>query len=65
MARIVGGLAASHTPTIGFAYDRDKRADPAWAPIFENFAPLTEWIADKRPAWRLYCPLRCGVSLKE
>lgn len=49
MARIVGGLAASHTPTIGFAYDRDKRADPAWAPIFENFAPLTAWIEDKRP----------------
>jgi gallate dioxygenase len=48
MARIVGGLAASHTPTIGFAYDRDKRDDPAWAPIFENFAPLTRWIAEKR-----------------
>jgi gallate dioxygenase len=49
MARIVGGLAASHTPTIGFAYDRDKRRDPAWAPIFENFAPLTRWIGEKRP----------------
>jgi len=49
MARIIGGLAASHTPTIGFAYDRDKRDDPVWAPIFENFAPLAAWIADKRP----------------
>ena len=38
MARIVGGIAASHTPTIGFAYDRNKRDDPVWAPIFENFA---------------------------
>jgi gallate dioxygenase len=49
MARIIGGIAASHTPTIGFAYDRNKRDDPAWAPIFENFAPLSAWLATKRP----------------
>jgi len=49
MARIVGGIAASHTPTIGFAYDRNSRNDPVWAPIFEQFAPLAGWIADKRP----------------
>jgi gallate dioxygenase len=49
MARIIGGIAASHTPTIGFAYDRNKRDDPAWAPIFENFAPLSQWLAKKRP----------------
>ena len=45
MARIIGGIAASHTPTIGFAYDRNKRDDPVWAPIFENFAPLSAWLA--------------------
>ena len=49
MARIVGGIAASHTPTIGFAYDRDSRDDPAWAPIFGQFAPLAGWLAEKRP----------------
>jgi gallate dioxygenase len=49
MARIVGGIAGSHTPTIGFAYDRNKRDDPVWAPIFEHFAPLSAWLADKRP----------------
>jgi gallate dioxygenase len=49
MARIIGGLAASHTPTIGFAYDRNKRDDPVWAPIFANFAPLAAWLADRRP----------------
>ena len=49
MARIIGGIAASHTPTIGFAYDRHKRDDPVWAPIFENFAPLAAWLAEKRP----------------
>jgi gallate dioxygenase len=49
VARIIGGLAASHTPTIGFAHDRNKRDDPAWAPIFENFAPLSAWLADRQP----------------
>jgi gallate dioxygenase len=49
MARIIGGIAASHTPTIGFAYDRNKRDDPVWAPIFENFAPLAAWLEEKRP----------------
>ena len=49
MARIIGGIAASHTPTIGFAFDKNKRDDPVWAPIFENFAPIADWLADKRP----------------
>jgi gallate dioxygenase len=49
MARIIGGIAASHTPTIGFAFDRDKRDDPVWAPIFEHFAPLADWLAQKKP----------------
>jgi gallate dioxygenase len=49
MARIVGGIAVSHTPTIGFAYDRDKRDDPVWAPIFAQFAPLSAWLAEKKP----------------
>jgi len=49
MARIIGGIAASHTPTIGFAFDRNKRDDPAWAPIFDNFAPLAKWLDEKRP----------------
>jgi gallate dioxygenase len=49
MATIIGGIAASHTPTIGFAFDRDKRDDPAWAPIFEAFAPVQDWLAEKKP----------------
>lgn len=49
MAIIIGGIAASHTPTIGFAFDKDKRQDPVWAPIFESFAPVQQWLADQRP----------------
>ncbi|HKF67709.1 MAG TPA: hypothetical protein VKB36_14295, partial [Vicinamibacterales bacterium] len=49
MAKIIGALASSHTPTIGFAFDRNKRDDPAWAPIFEHYEPLQLWIEDKKP----------------
>ena len=49
MAQIIGGIAASHTPTIGFAFDRDKRDDPAWAPIFRAFEPVQAWLAERRP----------------
>ncbi len=44
MATIVGGIGASHSPTIGFALDTHKQNDPAWAPIFEGFAAVREWV---------------------
>jgi gallate dioxygenase len=49
MAKIIGAVAASHTPTIGFAYDRHKENDPAWKPIFEGFKPVQDWLAAKKP----------------
>ncbi len=49
MATIVGGIATSHTPTIGFALDTNKQKDPVWAPIFEGYKPVQQWLADKRP----------------
>lgn len=49
MARIIGGVAASHTPTIGFAYDQNKQNDADWAPIFKAFEPVCDWFKDKRP----------------
>ena len=49
MARIVGGIGSSHTPTIGFALDTHKQSDPVWAPIFEGFRPVQRWLQEKRP----------------
>jgi gallate dioxygenase len=49
MARIVGAVASSHTPTIGFALDKQKRHDPAWAPIFEGYKPVQDWLAATQP----------------
>src|SRR5690554_451178 len=47
MARIIGGIGASHSPTIAFAKDTNKASDPAWAPIFENFSHIRQWVKDK------------------
>lgn len=54
MARIIGGIAVSHTPTIGFAYDTHKQDDPAWAPIFSGFEPIRAWFEEKRPDALVY-----------
>ena len=49
LATIVGGIAASHTPAIAFAFDTQKADDPVWAPIFEGFAPVRAWLKEKAP----------------
>jgi gallate dioxygenase len=49
MATIIGAIASSHTPTIGFALDANKQQDAAWAPIFEAYEPVKQWLAEKQP----------------
>jgi len=49
MARILGAIATSHTPTIGFALDTQKQNDPDWAPIFAGYKPVQDWLAAKQP----------------
>ena len=49
MARIIGLISTSHTPTIGFAYDGKKQNDPVWKPIFDAYEPITAWLKEKKP----------------
>ena len=49
MARIIGGIGASHTPTIGFAKDNKSPDDPAWAEVFAMFEPVTDWLKTNNP----------------
>lgn len=49
MARIIGGIATSHSPTIGFALDTNKQKDPVWVPIFEAYEPIKKWLLEKQP----------------
>ena len=49
MARIIAGIGASHTPTIGFAKDNASPDDPNWADTFRMFAPVQAWLEDNNP----------------
>lgn len=48
MARIIGGIGASHSPTIGYAKDTGKQNDPAWKPIFDGFDAIRSWVHEKK-----------------
>jgi gallate dioxygenase len=48
MAKIIGGIGASHTPTIGFAKDTGKQHEPAWKPIFDGFDVVRDWVHEKQ-----------------
>jgi gallate dioxygenase len=49
LAKIVGGVASSHTPSIAYAVDTQKPDSPVWGPIFEGFAPVRAWLEKKAP----------------
>ncbi|MGB3798113.1 MAG: class III extradiol dioxygenase subunit beta [Alteraurantiacibacter sp.] len=49
MARISGGIATSHVPAIGAAFDLGKTEEPYWKPIFEGYEFVKEWIKDNTP----------------
>ena len=55
MARIIGGIGTSHVPTIGMAFDKGKQDDPDWKPLFEGYAPVAKWLAEKKPDVLFFC----------
>ena len=55
MARIIGGIGTSHVPTIGMAFDKDRQADPDWAPLFKGYEPVAKWLAQKKPDVLFFC----------
>ena len=48
MATIIGGIGTSHVPTIAVAYDKGRQNEPAWAPLFEGYKPVAEWLKAQR-----------------
>jgi len=49
MARLIAGIAASHSPTIGFAKDTRTAEDPAWSDVFRVFGPVKDWLEKNQP----------------
>ena len=49
MARIVGGITASHIPAIGNAIAKGLAGDPYWSPFFDGFQPVRAWLDRVKP----------------
>jgi protocatechuate 4,5-dioxygenase beta chain len=49
MARIVGGVATTHVPSIGKAIADKKQRDPYWSPFFRGFDYVHYWLAREKP----------------
>jgi hypothetical protein len=55
MARIIGGIGTSHVPTIAMAFDKGKREDPDWKPLFQGYERVARWLEEKRPEVLFFC----------
>jgi len=49
MARIIGGIATTHVPSIGKAIADGKQNDPYWKPFFSGFDYVHRWLAREKP----------------
>jgi protocatechuate 4,5-dioxygenase, beta chain len=51
MARIIGGIGASHAPSMEHVYDAgaEVRGSDEWAPLFGPFEKVSEWLAEIKP----------------
>jgi aromatic ring-opening dioxygenase catalytic subunit (LigB family) len=52
MARIVGGLGISHTPSMGFEYDKGIASgafSPEWQPWYDGTRPVKAWLEQLAP----------------
>jgi protocatechuate 4,5-dioxygenase, beta chain len=49
MAEIVWGLATSHVPSIGAAFDRGLTQEVVWKPLFDGYRAAQEWLAQRTP----------------
>jgi protocatechuate 4,5-dioxygenase, beta chain len=51
MARILGGIGASHAPSMEHVYDagEEVRRNEEWEPLFGPFQEVSEWLGELRP----------------
>ena len=49
MAKIIGGIATTHVPSIGKAIAENKQNDPYWRPFFKGFDFVHGWLEREKP----------------
>jgi protocatechuate 4,5-dioxygenase beta chain len=55
MARITAGIATSHVPAIGAAFDQDRTQTEGWAPIFAGYDWVKEFQKRENPDVVILC----------
>jgi len=55
MARITAGIATSHVPAIGAAFDQGRDGDEYWRPVFAGYDWVKEWVKDNTPDVVILC----------
>lgn len=55
MAKITAGIATSHVPAIGAAFDQGRDQDEYWKPVFDGYEWVKEWIKDNTPDVVILC----------
>ena len=48
MAVLIGGIGASHAPSIHHAFDHQHQDQPIWRPLFQSFEPVRQWLQDRQ-----------------
>lgn len=49
MARIIGGLGSSHSPSIAVALNNGRAETPEWKPLFDGYRPMIDWLEREQP----------------
>jgi protocatechuate 4,5-dioxygenase, beta chain len=51
MAQVIGGFGVSHSPSMGYEYDKGiaGKFDPRWKIWFDGLQPVKRWLAEARP----------------
>jgi aromatic ring-opening dioxygenase catalytic subunit (LigB family) len=51
MARVIGGIGASHAPSMEHVYDAgdDTRRNEEWEPLFGPFEQVSKWLEELKP----------------
>jgi protocatechuate 4,5-dioxygenase beta chain len=49
VAELFAGLATSHVPAIGAAWDNGKSSEPYWQPVFGGYEFAKQWIQSAKP----------------
>ena len=55
MATITAGIATSHIPAMGAAFDLGKTEEEYWKPVFEGYEWVKKWVRQEKPDVVILC----------